>query len=128
MPSEIKPLFSKEAEKQVELLAYQFNELLEVVEVLSKKQINLSTNSFKEATKAQKALTDEQKEAEKIAKQLEAARKKLVFAQSEEGKELITIRTEIAAVNREIKASLSPYAEYSNQVKKAKDTAKSTLR
>lgn len=128
MSGEIRPIFSAEALKQLEEVNTKMSEVMDVIDNINKTGIKFDSSggvkNVKSMASATKELTAIEQEELKVKRALEQAQAKLVVAQSDTGKELVKTRSEIAATNRETKASESAYASWSLEVKKAKEEAK----
>ena len=99
MAGEIKPIFSKEAEAQLNKINSEISLIYDNVKELDK--IKLDFKSFKGY---QKAVEEQEKSTEKLTasqKKLEKATENLSFAQSEEGKELARLRQLTNQQNKE---------------------------
>lgn len=128
MSGEIRPIFSAEALKQLEEVNTKMSEVMDVIDNINKTGIKFDSSggvkNVKSMASATKELNAIEQEELKVKRALEQAQAKLVVAQSETGKELVKTRSEIAATNRETKASESAYTSWSLEVKKAKEEAK----
>lgn len=128
MSGEIRPIFSAEALKQLEEVNSKMADVMDVIDNINKTGIKFDSSggvkNVKSMASATKELNAIEQEELKVKRALEQAQAKLVVAQSETGKELVKTRSEIAATNRETKASESAYASWSLEVKKAKEEAK----
>ena len=99
MAGEIKPIFSKEAEAQLNKINTEISLIYDNVKELDK--IKLDFKSFKGY---QKAVEEQEKSTEKLTasqKKLEKATENLSFAQTEEGKELARLRQLTNQQNKE---------------------------
>ena len=99
MAGEIKPIFSKEAEAQLNKINSEISLIYDNVKQLDK--IKLDFQSFKGY---QKAVEEQEKSTEKLTasqKKLEKATENLSFAQTEEGKELARLRQLTNQQNKE---------------------------
>jgi hypothetical protein len=129
MAGEIRPIFSNEAQSQVDSISNSLTAIVAQVNELNKKQINFvkqGAASVKEVATATKDLEAIEKEQIKTKNALEVSSAKLVVAQSKQGKELIQVRSEIAAVNKasrdtikENKIQENTWESLKNQIKKA---------
>ncbi|MEX0597028.1 MAG: phage tail tape measure protein, partial [Candidatus Paceibacterota bacterium] len=129
MSGEIKPIFSKEAVKQLELIERQMLDVLKVVDLLSNQQVNFKAakdyqKSIEETTKAKEKLTAEEKK-------LQAATERLKFAQSDSAKELSRLNEETLAQNKINKQAAkdvlkleSEYEKFKKQVIQSQREAK----
>ena len=118
MSGEIKPLFSKEAEKQLELIEKQMIEIHGVIDTLSKQKIDFK--SIKDYTKA----VDEQKKSvEKLSaeeKKLLAATERLKFAQSDSAKEVARLNEQTIKQNKENKEAAKSVLKLETEYQKFK--------
>ena len=99
MSGEIKPIFSKEAEAQLNKINSEISLIYDNVKELDR--IKLDFSSFKGY---QKAIEEQGKSTEKLTasqKRLETATENLSFAQSQEGKELARLRQLTNEQNKE---------------------------
>ena len=99
MAGEIRPIFTKEAEAQLDKINKEISLIYDNVKQLDKIQLNFK--SFKEYTQA---VEKQQKSTDQLSasqKKLEKATENLAFAQSEEGKELARIRQLTNQANKE---------------------------
>jgi hypothetical protein len=120
--SEIKINISEESRKQVQEMNAFLTEMKATISDLDGAKINV--DSFKQAGKASSEATTKLTELEK-------AQQKLTFARSEDGKELVKVRAETAALNaetrRQAKALQEGTAEYTklrNELKQLQAQAK----
>lgn len=99
MAGEIKPIFTREAEAQLDKINKEISLIYDNVKQLDKIQLNFKT--FKEYTQA---VEKQQKSTDQLSasqKKLEKATENLAFAQSQEGKELARIRQLTNQQNKE---------------------------
>lgn len=99
MAGEIRPIFTKEAEAQLDKINKEISLIYDNVKQLDKIQLNFKT--FKEYTQA---VEKQQKSTDQLSasqKKLEKATENLAFAQSEEGKELARLRQLTNQQNKE---------------------------
>ncbi len=118
MSGEIKPIFSKEAEKQLELIEKQMIEIHGVIDTLSKQKIDFK--SIKDYTKA----VDEQKKSvDKLTaeeKKLLAATERLKFAQSDSAKEVARLNEQTIKQNKENKEAAKSVLKLETEYQKFK--------
>ena len=99
MAGEIRPIFTKEAEAQLDKINKEISLIYDNVKQLDKIQLNFKT--FKEYTQA---VEKQQKSTDQLSasqKKLEKATENLSFAQSQEGKELARLRQLTNQQNKE---------------------------
>jgi hypothetical protein len=99
MAGEIRPIFTKEAEAQLDKINKEISLIYDNVKQLDKIQLNFKT--FKEYTQA---VEKQQKSTDQLSasqKKLEKATENLAFAQSQEGKELARLRQLTNQQNKE---------------------------
>ena len=99
MAGEIKPIFSKEAEAQLNKINSEISLIYDNVKELDKIKLN-----FKSFKGYQKAVEEQEKSTEKLTasqKKLQKATENLSFAQTEEGKELARLRQLTNQQNKE---------------------------
>lgn len=99
MAGEIRPIFTKEAEAQLDKINKEISLIYDNVKQLDKIQLNFKT--FKEYTQA---VEKQQKSTDQLSasqKKLEKATENLAFAQTQEGKELARLRQLTNQQNKE---------------------------
>lgn len=99
MAGEIRPIFTKEAEAQLDKINKEISLIYDNVKQLDKIQLNFKT--FKEYTEA---VEKQQKSTDQLSasqKKLEKATENLAFAQTQEGKELARLRQLTNQQNKE---------------------------
>jgi hypothetical protein len=109
MAGEIRLEFSEQSKQSIAQINASLVDVFAVVTEINKTKLNFAegaekaAKSIKDLSEEEKRLIAIEKEKERVNNQLIQQEAKLTIAQSDQGKELVKLRSEISSTNRELK-------------------------